>query len=317
VGQLDERERLSLVSDTWAETVSGLLALESPLTLWSRLGQEMDPDVWWALAGGLGLLEIVADESQVADLAHLVQRLAAGPFAEVGWSSADDPARSEAEEPPRRARLRARLVTLLGTVGQDEGVRAEARRRLADADAGRAPLSADLATAVARVVAAGGGSEEWDVLHAHYKSATTPQDEVRYLDALGLFSGPELVRRSVELAFSDEVRTQDAPYFLGSILGRRNGCAIAWEAIEQHWDEMFTRWPPKSVHRMLEWLPGLAAAGDEMAQRAFAWLDAHPLGKGERRVVQARERLHINLKFKQRATRELGSALAATRPGAR
>jgi puromycin-sensitive aminopeptidase len=201
-------------------------------------------------------------------------------------------------------------------LGRDEAVRQEARKRLADADAGRAPLPADLATAVARVVAAAGGSEEWEVLYSHYKSATTPQDEVRYLDALGGFSDKGLLQKSVDLVFSEEVRSQDAPYLLGGILAHRAGCAVAWAAIEERWDEILTRWPPKSAHRMLESLPALVAAGDDVAQQAFDWLDAHPLGKGERRVVQARERLKINLAFKQRVAGQLASVLAASSPGA-
>jgi len=314
VAELDGRERFSLVSDTWAETVAGLVGLESPLALWSLLESDQDPDVWWAIAGGLNLLELVSSEQDLPLLAGLVRRLASGTFAAVGWRP-EESADGAAAETPRRARLRARLVTLLGTLGRDEQVRAEARRRLADADAGRAPLPADLATAVARVVAAAGGNEEWDVLYAHYKSATTPQDEVRYLDALGGFSGPAILRRSVDLVFSEEVRSQDAPYLLGGILAHRAGCAVAWAAIEERWDEILTRWPPKSAHRMLESLPALVAAGDDVAQQAFDWLDAHPLGKGERRVVQARERLKINLAFKQRVASQLASVFASPPAG--
>ena len=156
LAELDGRERLSLVSDTWAETVAGLVGLESPLALWSRLESDRDPDVWWAIAGGLGLLELVSTEQELAALALMTQGLAGPGFAAVGWRP-EESADGLAAETPRRARLRARLVTLLGTLGRDDDVRREARKRLADADAGRVPLPADLATAVARVVAAAGG----------------------------------------------------------------------------------------------------------------------------------------------------------------
>jgi len=45
--QLGDPERLSLVADTWAATVAGLVPLDRSLTLWSLLGDEQDPDVWW------------------------------------------------------------------------------------------------------------------------------------------------------------------------------------------------------------------------------------------------------------------------------
>ena len=308
LAQLDGRERLRLVSDTWAETVAGMLPLETPLNLWSLLSDDRDPDVWWGVGGGLGLLDLVADEGERSMVAATTRRLAGGVFSAVGWQS-------EENEALRVVRLRARLVTLLGTLGADPEVRLEARTRLADADAGRAPLPADLATAVARVVAAAGAEDEWEVLYSHYKNANTPQDEVRYLDALGGFSEAALLRRSIDLAFSGEVRSQDAPFLVAGILSRRDGCVVAWEAIEQRWDEMLERWPPKSLHRVLESMPGLAAAGEEFAARAFAWLDTHPLGLGERRVLQARERLAVNLAFKRRVGGRLGPVLQAPSPG--
>jgi hypothetical protein len=86
--------------------------------------------------------------------------------------------------------------------------------------------------------------------------------------------------------------------------------------MEHRWDQMLERWPPKSLHRSLESMPGLAAAGEEYAHRALAWLDAHPLGLGERKVLQARERLLVNLAFKTRVAGPLGPVLGTSGPGA-
>lgn len=169
----------------------------------------------------------------------------------------------------------------------------------------------DLATALAHVVAAGGGSTDWDMLYFKYKNAATPQDEVRYLHTLSEFTDPQLLSRSIELAFSDEVRSQDAPYLLAGILASREGCLLAWEAVEQHWDEMLKMWPPNTIHRMLDSLPSLVAAGDDAVSRAFAWLDEHPLARGERKVAQSRERLRVNVAFRQRVGGRLASLLAA------
>jgi puromycin-sensitive aminopeptidase len=308
LSQLDSRERLRLTSDTWAQCVAGLLPLATPLELWSLLSDDREPDVWWGITGGLSLLDLVSDDSDRPTVAATARRLGSKVFAEVGWRPGPD-------EAPRLARLRARLVTLLGTLGADQQVRAEALKQLADADAGRAPLPPDLTTAVARVIAAGGGTHEWELLYSHYKEAKTPQDEVRYLDALGGFSERALLQRSVDLAFSGEVRSQDAPFLVAGILSRRDGCTVAWEAMEHRWDEMLDRWPPKSLHRVLESMPGLAAAGDAYAQRAMAWLDAHPLGLGERKVLQARERLLVNLAFKARLAGQLAPVLGTASPG--
>jgi puromycin-sensitive aminopeptidase len=312
--QLDARERLSLVSDTWAATVAGTVPLESSLQLWSSLRDERDPDVWWAISACLGLVDLVCSPEDTALLEQLTRELAGDLFTGLGWGEALAPQ----DETPRQARLRARLVTLLGTLGADAHVRQQALERLVDADAGRVALAPDLATAVTQVVAAAGGAQEWDLLYSHYNKATTPQDEIRYLFSLAAFREPALLQRSLDLTFSDEVRSQNAPFLLGDILGRRHGCVLAWEAVEQHWDEILGRWPSNTVHRMLEALPTLAAPGEAMAARANAWLDTHPLAVGELGISQSRERLGINLAFKRRVSAKIGPALrAASAPGAR
>jgi hypothetical protein len=59
LAQLGDRERLSLVSDTWAATVAALVPVTTSLGLWSALRDERDPDVWLTISGGLGLLDLV------------------------------------------------------------------------------------------------------------------------------------------------------------------------------------------------------------------------------------------------------------------
>jgi hypothetical protein len=59
-------------------------------------------------------------------------------------------------------------------------------------------------------------------------------------------------------------------------------------------------------------LPSLVADGDDAVSRAFAWLDEHPLARGERKVAQARERLRVNVAFRRRVAGRLAPLLAAS-----
>jgi puromycin-sensitive aminopeptidase len=304
LGELDARERLGLAGDTWALVVAGHLSPEVAFRLWRLLSTDRDPDVWWAVQSGASLVDLVCSEAERLLVQRLARELASELFASLGW---EPPA--GAEEAPRQARLRARLVSFLGTLGADEQVRSEALSRLRDSSAGGPELPADLATAVAQTVAAGGGEEQWQLLYSRYRQARTPQDEVRYLQALAGFPEAHLLGRSLELALSDEVRTQDAPFLLMGVLGRREGTVLAWEAIEAHWDDILQKWPKTAMPRVLEALPALVAGGEQAARRAFSWLDAHPVPRGALRVSQSRERLEVNLEFAKRARPLLGPAL--------
>jgi puromycin-sensitive aminopeptidase len=311
--QLDARERLGLAGDTWSLAVAGKLPLGAALALWGRLREDRDPDVWWSVQGGLGLLDLVCLEKERPLVQQLARTLGSGLFASLGWPVA---ASDGNEEPPRTARLRSRLVALLGTLGHDEAVRDEARRRLEAASSGGPALPPDLATAVAQVVAAGGSEAEWDLLYARYKEATTPQDEIRYLMALAGFAEPALLSRSLELAFSGEVRTQDAPFLVMGVLGQREGCTIAWDALEAHWEDVLARWPKNAMPRVLEALPSLAAGGEGAARRAAAWIDAHPVPRGGLKVAQSLERLQVNLAFAKRVAPDLAQAVEGALSGA-
>ena len=303
--QLDERERLSLVADMWTAAIAGHLPLDVPVQLWRLLSGDKGPDLWWTISSGLGLLGLVCEDGQLPGVRDLARDLAGPTFRDLGWGS---PGAQTAA--PREAQLRARLVTLLGTLGAGPEVRAEARRLLKEADEDGGALPPDLATAVAHVVAADGGPAEWDDLYARHKMAKTPQDETRYLMALASFEDPQLLQRTAELVFSGDVRVQDAPFLLGGLLSQRRGAALGWRAIESHWDEMSEVWPSKLVLRALESLPGLAAAGEEVARRALDWLDSHPIGLGSSRLAQSEERLRINLGFGRRVSEELARVLA-------
>ncbi|HET9060252.1 MAG TPA: M1 family metallopeptidase [Acidimicrobiales bacterium] len=302
LGQLDESERLQLVTDTWAAAVAGEAPVSAALELFTSLRRDHDPDVWLAISAALNLIDDVCDEEQRALLKAGTRALAGPLFNEIGWEGTGD-------ESARTVRLRPVLVSLLGQLGEDEAVRAGARERF-DASRQGTALPADLATAIARVVSAAGGEEEWTTLYERFKSAATPQDEVRYLQALGATNDPALISRALDVAFSDDVRVQDGPFLLASILNRRQGCVLAWEAIESHWEDILAKWPHKVVPRVFGAMPALVTAGAEAAARAERWIDEHPLGWGDRQIAQARERLHINLAFRERVAGELGEALA-------
>jgi puromycin-sensitive aminopeptidase len=304
LSQLDARERLGLAGDTWALVVAGQLPPGTAFELWTLLSSDRDPDVWWAIQGGASLVDLVCSEQERPLVQRFARELASGLFASLGWEPPEG-----AEEGPRQARLRARLIAFLGTLGADAQVRSEALRRLRESGAGGPELPADLATAVAQAVAAGGGEEQWQLLYSLYKQAKTPQDEVRYLQALAGFPEAQLLERSLRLALSDEVRTQDAPFLFMGVLGRREGAMLGWEALEAHWDEILHKWPKNSMPRVLEALPALVTGGEQAVRRALSWLDAHPVPRGALRVAQSRERLEVNLAFAKRVGSRLGTAL--------
>jgi puromycin-sensitive aminopeptidase len=300
--ELSPLERLTVVSDTGASMLAGHSQVSDFLALDARLPSERDPDVWGSGLGPLGLLDRILSDEDRPLLQAFVRGVARPVFDELGW----DPGAGEAE---RLGTLRARLLSTLGTLGADPDIRAEARSRLDRYFQDATSLAPDLVTAVVTIVAFSGGEEEYQLMAQRFRTAVTPQDQVRYLYALATPEVPDLLRRTLDLCLSGEVRSQDAPYVIGAVLGSRAGARLAWRFIEQHWDTMRARFPDNSIPRMLEAMSGIVDR--ELAAEIHAFLDGHPVPQ-EKLVAQSLEKLDNNVAFAERVARDLPAALRTT-----
>ncbi len=300
LGSLTPLERYNLVSDTWAVALAGRGGLPGFLGVARALGAsgEGDPSVWSVVFGAFGLLDRVVPDDGRATLAAAVRALL-GPVARrLGW----DPSPDDDERTPA---LRASVLRVLGTIGEDAEVRAEATRRFA-----AGPLHPDTESAVLDVVAATGGEAEFDAFLGRYRTAANPQQENRYLYALTSFDDAELARRTFELALS-EVRTQNAPFVLQLLLANRVTGPATWERVTAHWDELVARFPANILPRMLDGVRTLCGS-PALAAQVTAFVEAHPLPSGGKTVEQILERLAVSVAFGQRHASTLAADLAST-----
>jgi len=265
-----------------------------------RFDDEADPDVWTVLLAPLRLFDKVVGVAGSEVLATFVRRLTLPRFTQLTWQKAKD-------EPERAAQLRAQLVSALGTLGADDAVVAHCRVLHEHYLSDRASVDPDLIDAVVGVVAENGDERDYETFLARYREPSTPQEEMRYLYALGRFPDPALIQRTLALTMS-EVRTQNAPYLIAQLLGSRRAGPAAWEFVAAQWDEMCERFPGNAIPRMIE---GLAAQADAtLATTARAFFAEHEVPLGELQVRQTLERLDVNVAF---ATREAERLLDALR----
>jgi puromycin-sensitive aminopeptidase len=301
----DALERMGLVVDSWASVVAGRTDLAEWVEVVESLGSEDDPDVWAAVSGAVGLLDLIAaDGADRSALQGFIRRVASPAWARLGWDA--DPSETE-----RLNTTRGRLVWLLGLPGEDPDVRREAEVRFDRFLAERTGLAPDLLTPVAHVVTASAGEDGWNTMLAQYRAAATPQDKVRYLLALPSTTHPLLMSRTLDLALSDEVRTQDAPFLVAGVMANRAGGALAWDWVELHWDQLRERLPANLVARIFEGVTSLVDPTVAAAVHAFA--GGHDLPLAGPRVDQLLERMDINVAL---AARLSGTIQTALGPGA-
>ena len=302
--RLEPLERFTLVADTWACALAGSVPLGQFLALLRRLEGDKDPSVWTMVAGALGLLDFAVAEADRCVLEAFIRSLIGPELELLGWDRRED----DDSQAPRR---RAVLIAILGTIGADDRVRAERRDRFAALGQG-ASLDVDTAAAILHVVATTAGRAEYNALLTRFRSPSDPWEERRYRDSLGYVRDPELVADICELCLT-EIRSQDAPYLLGSLLTNRVAGPQVWEFVSGHWHTLLERYPANLITRMLE-ISRLCQLDSDCApqlpREVTEFCAAHPLGGLQRAVDQSLERLAVNVRFVMKHRPLLGSLLA-------
>ena len=81
-----------------------------------------------------------------------------------------------------------------------------------------AAVDRNVVPALVSIVASCGDLAEYEEFTTNFKTAKTPQEETRYLFALAAFRSAALFERTLQLTINGEVRTQNAPYLMRSLL---------------------------------------------------------------------------------------------------
>jgi puromycin-sensitive aminopeptidase len=300
--EFDAVERFMLVGDTWAAVVAGLTPLRDFFKMAARVFRdETDINVWRALLGPLNYLDMVAPAAARQALAAKTRALASPALARLGWTPA-------ANEDRLISQLRGALVDTLGTLGDDREVISRATELYQRYRRAPNSVDPDLVPALISVVAYSGDEARYDEFRKNFQTARTPQDEQRYLFALADFQRPELLRRTMEMTVNDEVRTQNAPYLMHSLLVNRACCEEAWDFIKRHWNAMTEKYPESALPRMCE---GIVALVDREAE-VMEFFATHKVKQGGKTIDQHLERLKIAAAFKRREGARLAREIEAS-----
>ncbi len=283
-GRLSPAERFNLVNDTWATALSGLTPLAEYLDLLSLLGDETDLNVWTIVIVSSHHLHRIFDESQTRVFQARLRSLLQLPFNRLGWSP-------KKGEPELESQLRGEIVAALGVLAEAEMFQQQARRYYAAYEKDPSSVDRNLVPALISITAHTGDASDYEKFYAKFKTAQTPQEEQRYLFALAAFRQQDLVDRTLQLTINGEVRTQNAPYLMRSLLLSKEARTKAWLFMKQHWDEMLRHYPDNAIPRMCEGIVGLVSSELEADVREF--FSRHPVKQGAKQIDQHLERLRI------------------------
>jgi puromycin-sensitive aminopeptidase len=304
VHELAPVERMGLVDHQWALVRGGRADAGSLLRLADALAPETDPDVLLTLERPLAFLarSLVPDAAPACEGA-LCARLVAGfgPALEaLGLEAAPG-------EPIDTRVRRAALLELVAGIAGDPRALAQGARLGQRYLASRTAVDANLADVVVGLAAREGDAALWRSFVAAMRGAATPQEQRRFLLALGAFHAPAQVERSLALALGPAVPTQDVVPLLVRLLANPAARETTFDFVKAQWPKLRRRMPPLLAGRLVEatWQLLTPARRRDVA-RFFA---ARPLPSGERALRQTLERFDWYAGFRARAARELAREL--------
>ncbi|MCK6553398.1 ERAP1-like C-terminal domain-containing protein [Candidatus Binatia bacterium] len=299
---LAPHERLNLVDNQWALLRAGKVSVEQFFRLVDAYRGETDRAVFAALADHLAWLGLhaVGDGARTA-FERYVCAYYEPVLTALGW----DP---QPEESADDRMKRAAVLGALGLVARAPAVRVEARHRLERYLDDRRSLDPNLASAVAGIAARDGDAELYDRYLERKRSASTdPEEEQRFLLALAAFEPPALIRRTLDLVLTGEVRAQDRPFLLAGLLGRRASREHAWSFVRDRWQELAALMDPMLVQNLIRALGQLTAEPTASEVRTF--LPPRATEETRETIAQVSELLAIDSATVRRLTPALATWL--------
>jgi puromycin-sensitive aminopeptidase len=296
---LDTIERYNLVDDAWNAVVSGNLSAVDFLTFTGNFAAERELAVWQALAIGIRGLGRLLQRDQLDALASRVRTLAAPALADLGTTA-------RAGDADLTAKLRGLLVGLVAVMGRDEQMQRRCRDILLHPDApGNNP---ELVSAATTVVASIGNVDDYEWVLERFRNPDTPQEQIRMLYALAEFDDAELMKRTCELAFSGEVKTQNAPFLLNRCVANRFHGELAWQFVQQHWKEANEKFPVNTIVRMVDSAKLLNSDVAEASVQSF--FTEHDIPQAVQTLQQVLERQKVNASLRRRESGSLAGELS-------
>ena len=162
--------------------------------------------------------------------------------------------------------------------------------------------------ALIAVLAHAGDQARYEAFVERFRAAATPQEEQRYLYALTAFQQPALVESTLARTVNGEIRTQDAPFVVRSMLMLVHSREATWTFVKKQWDTMDRLYPKHGLRRMAEGVIGLATPEWEAdVHRFFA---ERRIDFGGKTLAQYLEQLRVAVALREREAAGLSRALA-------
>ena len=229
---LTPSERISLAGDEWAQVRANKATVGDYLNLVAALKSDPNAEVFSNAAGKIATIsdKVASTKEERDELAGWVERTFAPEYAKLGPPASGDT--------PNTIELRAQLLAMLVSHGNDTELQAQARKIADQYLYDPASVDPTLGQAALAAAAANGDAALFDRLQKVYETSTDPELQDSALRLLVQFENPALLERGLEYSVSNKVRNQDAAFQLATGLRIPENREATWSFIKTHWSQV-------------------------------------------------------------------------------
>ena len=282
-------ERIAFLGDEWAMARVGRLNIGDYLSTLERMESERVGATVHAMMKDVSFLhDYIVAPSDRALFEQWVRSLLRPVANELG----DKAVPGESDD--RRA-LRADVFRTLATYGRDPDAVAKARAIVEQYMTDPNSVDAAIAGTALSIAALHGNADLYDKYIARMKTAKTPEEYYNYFRALGKFPSEDLAKRTMEFAFSPDVKNQDL-YLVAAPLQNVATQAAAWELFKSNFKAIMEK-ADASTGQDLAAVAGVFCDG-RLRDDAQDFFTNQNIPGTERTLQNAKDRVNACIEFR-------------------
>ncbi|KAI9834855.1 MAG: hypothetical protein M1819_002763 [Sarea resinae] len=239
-GLLSIEDRAGMIADAGALAASGYQATSGILALLQGFSDETEFVVWDEMTARIASIRNawIFEDDQVKNGLKAFQRSIVSEKAhQLGWAF------NEGEDHIQQ-QFKALLFGSAGFSGDAKVIAAafDIFNKFASGD--REALHPNIRGSVYGIVLQNGGKKEYDIILNEYRTAKNSDERNTALRSIGRARDPDLIKQTLALPLSKEVKEQDIYLPLGGLRTHKEGIEALWAWAKDNWATLEKKLPP-------------------------------------------------------------------------
>ncbi len=299
--ELGATDRLGLIRDAFALAEAGDLSSFDALNLLSSYKLEDDFTVWAEIASGIHRLgNLIAFEKSYPQFEVFNKQLFSEIALSLGW-------KKKPKEKHTDTLLRTIALYNYGSFGDKETI--NHAKELFNALISGKELDPDLRNVVYNLAAENGGETEFNQFLDLHQKTNLQHEKDRLARAMGLFKDKSLLKKTLDFAISEDVRSQDSIYIILALWSTNPiGRKLAWEFVKEHWPLLKERY--SGGHSLSILLSGAGHfTNTNDAKDVEVFFKKNPTPEAARTITQSLEKINSSAAWLSRDKNKIAKFL--------